>query len=495
MCMGLLNIVDLLRWRLVCRGTRALVEATLRKSQEYIISQYLSNAPEVLNKLSLFRALITADAALALFLLDYGMLSQDLEICVPEEFFTQMMTFLHQSYVLWSIPNDRDTPADRPPERSPYLFLIRDPNHRRRRYLHVVKVYSRNAIVGLHTLGNSAMMCCFNADIMSCAYPSLTLRRRAMVREQNWMSSWISGQFDRARNLRHVLAGFTMSTYAHRLVEPPLNDVPSEPTLTTDPRWCMAHFGLCGCNSRYIGDMYCLTVVLHPTSPGWEYLLDASTENDGPKLYKWSFPDGGVDCIGPHQYREPDVEYLDDGLRGVRVSSVVFNLKPSFAGSHMVGCRRTVRFSVPDDVSQLDAHAHDLPVESMGSSPARYGVGEIPVYGRSSLVGSWAGQDRTVVLHSRAPVRITAHVGLGPQHSYHPNTVESVIKLCRPFERGANDIFHRTASNGSLANVLWGTTAVASLCARPVGRFSSSMVTSSGAPSLCPRLFGPRKIG
>lgn len=345
--LNLLDMLTIVRLRLVCRMTRAMVEGELQRSQVHILSQYVSDPHGLLHVITSIRALVTAEAALAFFMRDESLLCQDLEICVTSQEFGRLLEYLHSQYVLWPVPDDAETYADTLPERDPHIFLIRDRTRQRRRYIRVIRVCAPLALVGLMRLNNTAMMCMFNADIMCCAYPALTLRRRALIRDLYYSNHWRTGRFDRRRNLLLATRGFVMGAIPARFTEPPLDDVLPWPEFGYDPIWCMGHFGWCSCNTRFIGDMYCLTVFLSATSPVWEYLIDVNPLGN-PRLFTWAFPETGTNCIGPHDSTDRDVEFVDGNISGVYIYSIVVNLQPTFLGAHMLGCRQTVSVNVDD---------------------------------------------------------------------------------------------------------------------------------------------------
>ncbi|KAI0730636.1 hypothetical protein C8Q76DRAFT_792787 [Earliella scabrosa] len=375
------DMLSLLNWRAVRGRYLFQVDRQLRKEMEKIVNVYVpGQASLLLDALHRFRAIITGEAAIAFLLRDRDLLGMDLELCVGEPEAEALHAFLKNNFVLTKVcGQDEGTLGYHgPPDRITTYYCIIAP--RRRRYICVVSSHTPSPLTPLTAVNNTAYMTFFSPTIVGCAYPSLTMRRCALIRSDNGFGQWWSRRCDRRRNLGLVVRGhFRLHDDPSTLLFPRLDPPPQRPGIP-DQRWCLGHLYLCACRDRYFGDPGSFVVVLDLHSSGLEYLLllPASAQQmdvqgygeelyytNGTVLVTWRFPGWPVRCIGAWQYSQ-DLDGFNTGnaIHLTNLRHVTLNLEPRFVGEYMLEGRRDML--VHDHWRRLDPLTCSLPMSSAG---------------------------------------------------------------------------------------------------------------------------------
>ncbi|KAI0740893.1 hypothetical protein C8Q76DRAFT_791277 [Earliella scabrosa] len=340
------DILTLLRWRFVSQFLKREVER--RAHMLMLIGEFVPDAHFVLSTLSRFNAVISAETALAFFLDDPRLLTKDLEVCVSEDNCEQLIQELRAHFWHVKAPFLKVRPCDVQDkylntgmDRIVVLYAIMS-NHMRLRYIRFVTSRCPGPLLSVVVQLNTAFMCFFSADILSCPYAALTLRRRAMNRGRDW--GLRRRPWELLRNLRLLARGaFVLGQDAGSLIDPPLEPPPPPEYAGAWETWCLGHLFLCGCRIRHFGDDGCLTAIIGdaPTSEVVQrYLVHPGREEgDSHRVVGWRFPDRPPTCLGVHDHSNDEEGHHDAGGFLVEVSYVRFNFEPFFVGDRMLGSR------------------------------------------------------------------------------------------------------------------------------------------------------------
>ncbi|KAI0685715.1 hypothetical protein C8T65DRAFT_747778 [Cerioporus squamosus] len=319
-----LDILSLLRCRLVSRRMKQLADSEIRVDMRRIVGHYLPAPDQFLDDLVSYAAVVSSQAALALFLRDRSVLDRDLEVSVKygtEEAFNE--------YVRTSLPvvkvHGRDgrglseMTTEGRPQRHTTIYKIKGAS---RRYIRVVGCSYPTPLGAISSLRNTALLCFFSPILMGCAYPFLTLRRLGLHRDTNLALGTV--QSSRTELIKNIMlvrkGGFRFSWEPRDFIFP-------RPTALY----------VCGCNLRYWGDRGCLMAVLDPSSSWRELLVVPDPEGQIFTPWDWNW----LDRCGPRlRYpRDPLEMELNDwncaeGER--RIAKLSLHLAPSFVGEEIL---------------------------------------------------------------------------------------------------------------------------------------------------------------
>ncbi|KAI0696767.1 hypothetical protein C8T65DRAFT_743452 [Cerioporus squamosus] len=335
-----LEMLPLLRCRLVSRRLKELADSELRVDMRRIVGHYLPAPDQFLDDLVSYSAVVSSQAALALFLRDRSILDRDLEVSVKygtEEAFNE--------YVRTSLPvvkvHGRDgrglseMTTEGRPQRHTTVYKIKGAS---RRYIRVIGCSYPTPLGAISSLRNTALLCFFSPILMGCAYPFLTLRRLGLHRDTNLALGTVqSSRTELIKNIKLITqGGFRFSWEPRDFIFP-------RPTAVCEhgvdcPHCspylpCVRQLYVCGCNLRYWGDRGCLMAVLDPSSSWRELLVVPDPEGQIFTPWDWNW----LDRCGPRlRYpRDPLEMELNDwncaeGER--RIAKLSLHLAPSFAG-------------------------------------------------------------------------------------------------------------------------------------------------------------------
>ncbi|KAI0744592.1 hypothetical protein C8Q76DRAFT_789098 [Earliella scabrosa] len=342
------DILTLLRWRLVAQLFRREGDRVLRSHMRMLAGEFVPDPDWFLATLSTFNAVVGADTALAFFLDDPILLTKDIEVCASEEQAAALIAYLRNHYRKNKIPFFKVRPCDVQDEflqtgmdRLVEMYAILSKGFRLR-YIRFVTSRTPSALLPVVSQINTAFICFFSFDLLSCAYPALTLRRRGMTRGKDW--GFRHRPWEIKRNLRLVARGqFVLDQDACCLIEPPMEPAPSPAYAGSLEVWCLGHLYLCGCRLRHFGDKGCLSAVLGERPVGeviQRYLVHPGHEEwDSSRVLGWRFPDRPPTCLGVHDHANDEEGHFDEGGFLIDVTQMRFNFQPFFVGDHMLGTR------------------------------------------------------------------------------------------------------------------------------------------------------------
>ncbi|KAI0696219.1 hypothetical protein C8T65DRAFT_698469 [Cerioporus squamosus] len=347
--MAELDILPLLRCRLVSRHFKELADSEIRVDMRRIVGHYLPDPDGFLAALVKFGAVVSSQAALALFLRDRNILSKDLEVTVKYSSEKAFKDYVRTSLPVVEVlkfqrrpgrPNLCDEEAaDGPPHRITTTFKVKGSS---RQYIRVVGTGYPSPLGPISCLRNTALLCFFSPVLMGCAYPCMTLRRLGLHRDTARLSYHIeeSTRLELVRNIWLVTnAGFRFSCNALDFIVPRPHEGCEHGTGCTDcfPRPpCVRHFYLCQCNMRYWGDRGCLMAVLDPSSAWRDLIVCPDEEGSIFTPWDWYTHRRGR---APRCQPDPLEEDVDDWncMEGEsRIRKLCIHIAPTFVGEDMV---------------------------------------------------------------------------------------------------------------------------------------------------------------
>ncbi|KAI0689278.1 hypothetical protein C8T65DRAFT_700303 [Cerioporus squamosus] len=339
------EILPLLRCRLVSRRMKQLADSEIRVEMRRIVGHYLPDPDAFLDDMVSYGAVVSSQAALALFLRDRSVLDRDLEVTVKYSTQEAFNTYVRTSLPVVKVRGlDRrrglsEMTSEGGPQRVTTIYKIKGKS---RLYIRVVGCSYPTPLGAVSSLRNTALLCFFSPILIGCAYPYLTLRRLGVHRDTNMALGTIqSSRMELIKNISLVTKGGFRFSWEPRDFIRPRPTAPCEhgPDCShCDPYLpCVRHLYLCGCNLRYWGDRGCLMAVLDASST-WKKLLvypDPEGQVFTPWEWDWLRRCGprGTYNTDPLQAEVNDWNCVD-GER--RIRKLCLHMAPSFAGEEAV---------------------------------------------------------------------------------------------------------------------------------------------------------------
>ncbi|TFK84223.1 hypothetical protein K466DRAFT_602186 [Polyporus arcularius HHB13444] len=262
-------------WRRTCRAFQDRVHRILTHTIHAVISHYLLDPMHIVGLLRRWDAIITDHAAVAFLLRDLDVLTRELVISVHADDFDNLCAHLLRRYSLKPFPESAPS-SDGPTvqlyriSESPSLWLR----------VRCITAYTtpplKSPVAGLGCAEHTAAMNFVGADIYGCAYPSLTLRRRALLRlPWNRLQHW---QSPALKDILLFMAKgrFTFSADPYTLLDERLTPIDFGPFRLP----CLRSMYICDCRPRYFGDYGSLVDVFdlsRPHRPQLVHQLDMDT--------------------------------------------------------------------------------------------------------------------------------------------------------------------------------------------------------------------------
>ncbi len=286
------DIDALSAWRRTCTVFETRVHRILKRTIHAVIEHYLLAAPYVLDLLLRWNAIIIEEAALAFILRDVNVLTSTLVICMHPNNFEGLRDELLSRYTLQEV-NEFPNSFEPPPGQ---LFRITHDRYVRLQPMKMAKTFPpiNTPVATLSWAEHTAVMNFVGAQMYGSAYPSLTLRRRALLampRDRYQPTSATHAQL-LALSER---GGFTISHDPYTLL-----DVPFTPVRVAHFRLpCLRTMYICDCRPRYFGDGGSLVDFFELAGPSsFELLHEASEGDRGGTVPAWRFPGSSMLC--PH---------------------------------------------------------------------------------------------------------------------------------------------------------------------------------------------------
>ncbi|KAI0681909.1 hypothetical protein C8T65DRAFT_751110 [Cerioporus squamosus] len=338
--MAELDILSLLRCRLVSRRFKGLADSEIRVDMRCIVTHYLPAPDYFLEALVTHSAVISGQAALALFLRDRRILGMDLEVSVKlgadEAFNAYVRSALPvvEVFTFYCRGRTRHDESDEGlPNRRTWTYKIKG---RSKRYIRVVGCGYPSPLGPINYLRNSALLCFFSPILMGCAYPALTLRRLGLHRDLNqvFYSKVASTRYELARDLTLVIkAGFRLSWNPRDFIVPTPTAVCEHgegcPDCTLLPP-CVRHLYLCGCNVRYWGDRGCLMAVLEPSSAWRDLIIFPDPEGGVFTPWDWNWQRCGTGSGFTHDPLKEEMNNWNCVQGESRIHRLTIHIAPSF---------------------------------------------------------------------------------------------------------------------------------------------------------------------
>ncbi|KAI0689277.1 hypothetical protein C8T65DRAFT_700302 [Cerioporus squamosus] len=189
-----LEMLPLLRCRLVNRRFKQLADSEIHGDMRRIVGYYLREPDGFLAALVRYGAVVSSEAALALFLHDPSVLDHDLEVSVKHGTEKEFNEYIRTSLPVVRVWENKrpespyrragvyDVTGEGRPQRDTTTYKITGVA---RLYIRVVGCSYPTPLGAISSLRNTALLCFFSPILMGCAYPYLTLRRLGLHRETN----------------------------------------------------------------------------------------------------------------------------------------------------------------------------------------------------------------------------------------------------------------------------------------------------------------------
>ncbi|KAI0359347.1 hypothetical protein OH77DRAFT_1395591 [Trametes cingulata] len=265
-----MDVVSLLALRLCARDLYDVVRATFTVDRMRIARRYVNDPQALWDILRHARASIGGPAALAFILRDPDLFPDVLDIYVNLEYGQQLEDSLLQRQALGltfetavEVGDDLANDVALPPNEMRSTTL-RTPNGRRL-IIHIST--SASSIEHLVASWTSAFVNYVSADVVACAYPTLTLRRRALalpVHELRLLQ-------ERDAHAWLLKKGFMLARYPDAWPEYPATCKPTYDPFLWKHR-CYHDLYICPDQARFFGDAGSLLALFDPLEADVEHL-------------------------------------------------------------------------------------------------------------------------------------------------------------------------------------------------------------------------------
>ncbi|KAI0708393.1 hypothetical protein C8Q76DRAFT_626811 [Earliella scabrosa] len=277
-----LDITDLLAWRAVCRANYHQVAGVLRRTVIATITPFFHLPCSFLRYLTKYRAVIGGASAIAFILRDRSVVSDTLEVYAASFWYASLVARMS------SCPsNGKDTDKITAHSMSPAYSAERDikaysvfhlKNGRR------VIVYRSGAVSACSPLSRAvttAHMAFITEHSFGCAYPALTLRRRALLSDMRLSHM---GLLDK-ESFNHLLsAGFSFAVSPSAWPQYPATAENFPAPQDDDTLPCYRARYVCPFQGRYFGDPGSLIGLIDPLGDHASSLQRRSIPPFGPMV-------------------------------------------------------------------------------------------------------------------------------------------------------------------------------------------------------------------
>ena len=244
-----MDMPSLLLWRAVCRASCGRVTRVLQSTMHHMVRRYLPCPRDFLRILRDCRAVLGGIFALAFMLRDDSIISAALDVFIDENCFPILLEYLTYSpFVSPHVVFDRITAP------TPSFRHQRDIRRCARfitatgRKIHIHESRTVSCYSPIGRSWTTALMNFVTEDSFSCAYPRLTLSRRALFSELT-LESLTDDDYE---NVQLLLShGFLFALHSSHWPEYRV-DIGTRQNPHTVP--CMRHLYLCPDQGRYFGD-------------------------------------------------------------------------------------------------------------------------------------------------------------------------------------------------------------------------------------------------
>ncbi|KAI0686632.1 hypothetical protein C8Q76DRAFT_636117, partial [Earliella scabrosa] len=277
-----LDILDLLAWHAVCHANYHQVAGVLRRSVIASITPFFHSPTKFLHYLTKFRAIIGGASAVAFVLRDRSIVSNTLEVYAASFWYGSLVARMSScpsvaqrtdKITTHAMSNNYSTERD---IKTYTVFHLK--NNRR------IIVYRSGAVSACSPLSRAvttAHMTFITEHSFGCAYPALTLRRRALLSDMrlNRMSLHDKASFD------HLLSvGFSFAVSPSAWPEYPTTSANFPAPQDHDTLPCFRSRYVCPFQGRYFGDPGSLLGLIDPLGDHASSLRRRSIPPFGPMV-------------------------------------------------------------------------------------------------------------------------------------------------------------------------------------------------------------------
>ena len=274
--------MDLLAWRAACRANYHQVAGVLRRTVIASITPFFHSPCTFLRYLTKFRAIIAGASAVAFILRDRSIVSSTLEVYAASFWYGSLVARMSTCPSIAQLTEKISTHAMSnaySSERDVRAYTVFHLKNQRR-----VIVYRSGAVGACSPLSRAvttAHMLFITEHSFACAYPALTLRRRALLSDMrlNRMSSFDKSSFD---HLLSVGFSFAVSPSAWPQYPTTSENFPAPQDDDTLP--CFRARYVCPFQGRYFGDPGSLLGLIDPLGDQASSLRRRSIPPFGPMV-------------------------------------------------------------------------------------------------------------------------------------------------------------------------------------------------------------------
>ena len=282
---------SLLAWRATCRDNYAEVNMELRVSLDGLVGRFLPDPSTFLERLIPWSGLIVGEAALSHILREPSICSTSLEIAIGNVYFKPFLESLSRLLPLGDI---LDTCVIKPsPDGYPFhQHITRIAEYRLMSGMFIIVYQSctPSACDVVSGYWTTALMNFVTARSLGCAYPRLTLHRRALFCNMR-SSSMDWADHAMARTLARL--GFVTGDRAHDWLPRACQNTGSpQPTIKS----CGRSLYVCPHQGRFFGDRGSLVVFHDGFAVDFKEMRALSVAPYGP-MVAWRLPSSGC-CEG-----------------------------------------------------------------------------------------------------------------------------------------------------------------------------------------------------